>query len=107
MFMRFVGGGIGHRATDYLEQSVSELAPEIVPDTQEEIGDDIEIECQDPPFDGDDGDEDGELEEVNSDEEVDFGYGDSADSDGEASDEEGGAEREGDDDDDDNNFDKL
>jgi hypothetical protein len=103
MFMRFVGGGIGHRVTDYLEESVSDLVSDR--DNQEDIGSDIEIERQTPPLDGDDADEDAELEEVNSDEEVDFGYGDGADSEGEASDEEPEGAAEGQDDDDD--FDEL
>jgi len=35
--------------------------------------------------DGDDGNEDGDIEDVNTDEEADFGYGDSEDSEGEES----------------------
>jgi hypothetical protein len=49
MFMRFIGGGIGHRATDYLPQSIPEPAPKMLPDTQEGTPADFDdIETEEP-----------------------------------------------------------
>lgn len=49
MFMRFIGGGIGHRATDHLKQSIPEPAPEVSPNIQDDSATDFdEVEYEDP-----------------------------------------------------------
>jgi hypothetical protein len=70
MFMRFLGGGIGHKATDFVRQRRPETIREVTEyDIQEEeiAAEDIEDLHQV---------EDGDVEEVDPDEEGDFGYAD-------------------------------
>jgi hypothetical protein len=99
MFMRFIGGGIRHRATRYLGQSIQEPFSNDIEEDPDEIMSNAESELIGPELDTqaieDDANKDGELEDVDSEEEADFGYGDGTDSD--ASDEE---EAENDDDND-------
>lgn len=117
MFMRFIGDGIGHQATDYIKQVAPEgpepaPASEMVPESesqpyvQEDAAkgtvDDAEAERRGPDHNRDDADEGSELEEVNTDEEMDFGY--AGDADGEVSEEE---EAEPEDEDNDDNFAEL
>jgi hypothetical protein len=88
--MRYISGGIGQRAADFIKQSITEPAPETLPNTQEvvegttasleEITDSV-LQHHHPQLDRDDIEEDTDLKEVDSEEEHDFGYGDGADSD--------------------------
>ena len=84
MFMRFVGGGIGHKSTDSIQQlerlSTSvpeELEDPILHDDQEDItpGPHTQDHVQGGPG-GEDDDIEGDPEEAGSDEEVDYGYAD-------------------------------
>jgi len=76
--MRFVGGGIGHKCIDFLQQRLSTSIteePEVLPilhDDQE----DITPHTQDHVQGGEDSDIEVDPEEVNSDEDADFGYAD-------------------------------
>jgi hypothetical protein len=104
--MRYIGGGIGHKATNFIKQTIPEPAPEIRPNTQEDTADFEEITSDvstiphraHPQVGEDDIEEDLDLEKVDSEEEVDFGYGN--DTDGDASEEEEVHEDEGEEDDD-------
>lgn len=81
MFMRFLGGGIGHRATDHLQQRTPTCIRDEVPDPHDE---DIPHNRQDHTQ-AEDGDGDGDPEEVDTDEEADYGYADDLESEGEDS----------------------
>jgi hypothetical protein len=99
MFMRFVGGGIGHKATDYIQQSTPVCVRDEAPDVQDEVI--IPHDTHDHAREGgDDVDVDGDPEEVDIDEEVDYGYGDDLES--EDKDSEGEEEN-----DDDDEYEKL
>ena len=75
MFMRFVGGGIGHKATDYIQQSTPVCVRDEGPDVQDEGA--VPHGTQDHAQAGeDDVDVDGDPEEGDADEEVDYGYAD-------------------------------
>jgi hypothetical protein len=74
MFMRFLGGSVGHKATDFVLQRRPETVHEQNEyDIQEEeiAPEDIEDVCQ---VEDTDLEEDRDVEEVDSDEESDFGY---------------------------------
>jgi hypothetical protein len=76
MFMRFLGGGIGHKATDFVRQRRPETIRDVTEyDIQEE---EIAAEDIEDPHQVEDADleEDGDMEEVDPDEEGDFGYAD-------------------------------
>jgi len=92
--MRFVGGGIGHKATEYIQQRTPVCVPAEGPDVQDE---DIILDNtqDDPQGAGDDVDEDGDPEEVDVDEEIDYGYVDGLE--GEDKDSEDEAENDNDD----------
>ncbi|KAH9953546.1 hypothetical protein BC827DRAFT_1145930 [Russula dissimulans] len=105
MFVRFLGGGIGHKVTEHIQQKVittrheyndemmgnSEGNNAIIQDTETETTSYQEQEDQNE-----------EIEEVDANEELDFGYG--ADPEHE---EEGASEREEDSDDEEDNYDEL
>ena len=95
MFMRFLGGGIGHKVTDHLQQRTFTGVHNEVPDPYKEVPDPydempnpneviIPHNAQDHTQAGDD-DVEGDPEEVDSDEEADYGYVDSPESEGEDS----------------------
>jgi len=76
MFMRFLGGGVGHKVTDFVQQ----IRPESIctatePDVQDE-GIAAEHVEDEPQVEGGVLDEDGDVEDVDLDKEVDFGYAD-------------------------------
>lgn len=79
MFMRFLGGGIGHKATDHLQQRAPTCVHDEAPDPQD--GDSIPHNTQDHTQ----ADVDGGCEEVDTDEEADYGYADGPESEGEDS----------------------
>ena len=86
MFMRYIGGGIGHKATNFIKQTVPEPAPEIPSNTQEDTAGLEGITGRvstvpHPQLGEDDIDEDADLEHADSEEEADFGYGDDANDD--------------------------
>jgi hypothetical protein len=89
MFMRYIGGGIGHRATDFIKQSITaEPTSETLPNTQEVEDTTASFEGitenvpqHHPQLGGDDIEEDADSEGVDSEEEEEFGYGDGADCD--------------------------
>jgi hypothetical protein len=90
MFMRFVGGGIGHKATDYLqERTPTGSIPDEAPDPQIEDAGNIPQNTQDRTQD----------EEVDIDEEADYGYADDCESKSEDSEGEDPAENDDSDDD--------
>ena len=84
MFMRFVGSGIGHKANDYSQQILSasvpdELEPE-VPNLHDNRGDNTQDNTQDQAQgEGGDHDVEEDCEEVDMDEEADYGYTDDTD----------------------------
>jgi len=96
MFVRYMGGGIGHKVTNHIPQAKAGRATETGGDVQEDLIVDDAGNVEDEPHleeygadeDGHDGDGDGDMEEVNADEEADFGYGDSDESEGEESEDE-------------------
>jgi hypothetical protein len=76
MFMRFLGGGIGHKVTDFVQQRSSEsicATTELDVQDEEIVVENIEYEPQD---EGEVREEDDVLEDVDLDEELDFGYAD-------------------------------
>jgi hypothetical protein len=76
MFMRFLGGGIGHKVTDFVQQ----IGPESIHTTTElDVQDELIAaeNVEDVPQDEDRVlDEDDDAEEVDLEEEVDYGYAD-------------------------------
>jgi len=72
MFMRFLGGGIGHIATDDLQQRTSMCGRDEGPDPHDE---DILDNTQDHTQ-GEDDDVDGDPDKLEADEEIDYGYAD-------------------------------
>ena len=106
MFMRFVGGGIGHKASDNIQQQtpshISDEAPDLS-DNPEEV---IPHNTQDHARVEGDLYAEGDPEEVDTDEEADYGYTDDResecrDSEGEDSEGEDGEGEEGNDDEED------
>jgi hypothetical protein len=92
MFMRFVGGMIGHKLNDYAQQRpfISESIPDKAPDLYNDLEGIVLHNTQDyAEAEEDDDDVDGDPKEVDSDEEVDFGYMDNLKSKGEDSEGEG------------------
>ena len=97
MFMRFLGGGIGHKATDHLQQRTPTCVHDETSDPHDDDEDIIPHNAQDhTQVEGDDV-LDGDLEEVETDEEADYGYADILESEGESSEGEGEGEGEGED----------
>jgi len=84
--MGFVGSGIRHKATDYLQQRTPIHIPEEVPNLQDE---DIQHNMQDHTQEEEDhsnNEEDQEdLEEVDTNKEVNYGYADNCRSEGQDS----------------------
>jgi hypothetical protein len=92
MFMRFVGGAIGHKPNDYAQQRpfILESIPDEAPNLYNDLEGIILHNTQDhAEAEEDDNNVDGDPEEVDSDEEVDFGYIDDLKSEGEDSEGEG------------------
>ena len=77
MFMRFLGGGIGHKVTDHVEQITPTRVRDEAPDLHNE--DTIPQNMQDHTREDDD-DVVGDPEEVDADEEADYGYADDVES---------------------------
>jgi hypothetical protein len=79
MFMRFLGGGVGHKVTEFVQQirpeSICMATERSKPDIQDEgiTAEHIEDQLQ---VEGRVLDEDDDMEDVDLDEEVDFGYAD-------------------------------
>jgi hypothetical protein len=98
MFMRYLGGGIGHKATEMFQQHTVEQAHEFGPDLEEDpvIADDILDEIRP---NNDDIDDEEVVDEVDEEEEADYGYGDDVRC------EDGESDQAEDDDDDDDNGD--
>lgn len=81
MFMRFVGGGIGHKSTDYIQQDT----PICVHDEAvDEVNDEdiMPINTQGHTQAEENVDADGDQDEVDAEEEADYGYADCLDSEG-------------------------
>lgn len=84
--MRFVGGGIGHKATDHLQQRTPIGVPEEVPDLQDEdIQHNTQDHTQEEEDHGNDEEDQEDPEEVDTDEEVDYRYADNRGSKGQDS----------------------
>jgi hypothetical protein len=84
MFMRFVGGGIGHKSSDHIQQSTPNCVEGDAHDgAQDELEDVFPHNTQDQSQADEDVNADGDPDEVNanSDEEADYGYADSSDGD--------------------------
>ena len=83
MFMRFLGGGIGHKVTEHVQQNfVTDRHEDDHETTQNVEGNEPIIEGMDTePVDYEgQGDENEDIEEVDANEELDFGYRDGPDS---------------------------
>jgi hypothetical protein len=80
MFMQFVGGGIGHKASDNIQQQtpsyISDKAPNLYDNSEEVISHNTQDHAQ---MEGDIYVE-GDPEEVDTDEEADYGYTDDRES---------------------------
>ena len=105
--MCYIGCGIGHKVTEYIPQTRAGCVTETEVDVQEDLATDdvgnLEAEphldehgADEDGEDGDDGNRNGDVEVIDSDEEADFGYRDSEDSQGEESDDEDNSEAEDD-----------
>lgn len=105
MFMWYLGGGIGHKATDFFEQHTVKDTPEFGLDLEEKpiITDEIPDVIR--PNNGDADDE--EVDKVDKEEETDFGYGDDVWSKDEGSDQAKDDGDEEDEEDEDHGFDDL
>ena len=93
MFMWYIGSGIGHKVTNYIPLTRAGHATKAEVNVQEDLAaddmGDIEAEPHLDKYgadeDGDDGNGNEDVEDVDADEEADFGYQDSEDSKGEES----------------------
>jgi hypothetical protein len=87
MFMRFVGGGIGHKSSDHHDIQQSTMAPNWIEDdahdhgAQDELEDTFLHKTQDQARADEDVNADGDPDEVDAEEEADYGYVDDSDSD--------------------------
>jgi hypothetical protein len=94
MFMRFLGGGIGHQATKHLEQRTPNRIREEEPDLSDEDSEsDITPHNTEDHTQNKDVIMDRDLDEADADEEADYGYADnmeSEDDDSEGEETEGG-----------------
>src|SRR5216683_7528353 len=94
MFMRYLGSGIRHKVTNHILQTRAGHATKAEVDVQKDLTMDDVGSVEAKPHldeygtdeDGDDGNGNRDVEGVYSDEEADFGYRDSENSKGEASD---------------------
>ena len=82
MFMWFLGGGIGHKVTDHLQQRTPTGVHDEVPDPHDEdvIPHNTQDHIDHTQVEDDDGN--GDPEEVDTDEEADYGYEDNLESEG-------------------------
>jgi len=109
MFMRFLGGGIGHKVTEHVQQNIVSSQREGHDDSETAensegdifINENTETEPTDHQENGDENDSE-DIEEVDVDEELDFGYGEAPVSESE---EEGGHEEDSDEEED--NYDEF
>lgn len=101
--MRYLGGGIGHKAADFIQQHTAEHEPELGPDPDEEAVAAGEIP-EEFRLNNDDADDE-EVEVVDEEEEADFGYGDDVRSEDEGSNQD--EDRDESEEDEDNGFDEL
>ena len=93
MFMQYIGRGIGHKGTDHVPETRTGHVTEAEVDVEEDLAaDDMGNLDAEPHLDwyganedGDDGNGNKDVDAVDADEEADFGYRDSEDSEGEES----------------------
>jgi len=104
MFMRYLGSGIRHKVTNHIPQTRAGHATKAEVNVQEDLAADDVGSIEAKPHlneygtdeDGDDGNGNRDVEGIDSNEEADFRYRDSENSEGEVSDDKGDSDMEDD-----------